>query len=507
MSIPTAVSPGTLSPGMFLKVNLIAGTASPNVGQLRALILAPKATAGTLTPDTEIRAGGGPDSAAVAWGQGTLGHLAAKQLYGALKTAVVDFGAPTAGAGAATTNVTFSGAPAANNAVEGLIMGRVYQVAWLLGETASDVRNKWVTMVNSHSDDLLVTASNGATGVMALTSKVLGNPGNDVTIKFRLVNPATGTEAVTPTTLTPLAGGTTDADFTNILDAAQGREYHVIVTCLSNADAHVTATTSNAERALTHIATYNEGLDAKLQQLIYASTGSLSNATAAAVARNLGYAQHVLCINAGSLPCEFAGAEAGSRLAAIGIDPAANRIGVILSRTLYGSSDVTNDKPTPSQVESAIGSGLSIISYSPIEDLIDVRPVTTYSQNSVGGPDRRLLDTQNVDASYIIARDLRDTLPAEFPQAKIQKDTPAGGEPPPAGVIEERDVRAFVISRMLAWAKSGVILRSALDEAIADETLVVEVNDDDPSQVDILVPLKVIPPLAKFGVVVNREPV
>jgi hypothetical protein len=58
-----------------------------------------------------------------------------------------------------------------------------------------------------------------------------------------------------------------------------------------------------------------------------------------------------------------------------------------------------------------------------------------------------------------------------------------------------------------AWQRGGVVLQSALDEAIADGSLAVEVNANDPSQVDILVPLKIIPPLAKFGVVVNREPV
>jgi len=507
MAIPTAVSPGTLTPGLYLKVNLIAGAAAPSIGPLRCLIVSPKASTGDLTEDTEVRAGGGADTAALAFGNGSPGHLAAKQLYASEATALVDFAAPVAGAGAATATITLSGAPTANNAVEIVLMGRTIQVGWLIGETSSDVRDKIITAVNSRDDDLLVVASSGGAGVVTLTAKVTGLVGNDVKVKANLIEPQSGTEAVTPNGITAFTGGTTDPDFSNILDAAQGREYHYIVACMSNTDAEQTASSSNAERVLAHIELYNEGLEAKLQQLVYASTGAQASAEAAAIARNVGYAQHVLCVNAGSLPCEFAGAEAGDRLSAVGVDPAANRIGNQIGSSLYGSDDITNDKPTPSQTESAIGNGVSIISYDAAENLIAVRPVTTFSQNPAGGPDRRLLDTQNVDAAYIIARDLRAALPAEFPNAKITRDIPPGGDPPPAGVIEERDIKVFVISRLRVFQRNGVILHTALDEAIADGSLVVEVNDFDPTQVDILVPIQVIPPLAKFGVVVNREPV
>lgn len=507
MAIPLAVSPGTLTPGLYLKVNLVAGAGAPSIGPLRVLLIAPKSSSGDLTEDTEVRSGGGEETAGVAFGSGTPGHLAAKQLYGAVPTALVDFVAPIAGAGSATATITLTGAVTQNNAVEILLVGRTIQVGWLIGETTSDVRDKIITAINSLDDDMPVVASSGGAGIVTLTFKVAGRIGNDAKVKCKLLEPQSGTEAVTPTGITNFTGGTTDPDVSNVLDAAQGREYHYIVPCLSNTDAETTGSSSNAERVLQHIELYNEGLNAKLQQLIYASTGTQSAAEAAAVARNVGYAQHVLCVNAGSLPCEFAGAEAGDRLNAVGTDPAANRIGNQIGTSLYGSDDVTADRATPAESESAIGNGVSLISYDAAENLIAVRPVTTFSQNAAGGPDRRLLDTQNVDAAYIIARDLRAALPAEFPNAKITRDVPPGGDPPPAGVVEERDIKVFVISRLRIFQRNGVILQTALDEAIADGSLVVQVNDFDPTQVDIVVPIQVIPPLAKFGVVVNREPV
>lgn len=510
MSLPIAVSPGTLTPGLYLVVNLIAGAASPSVGTLKVLMIAPVASSGDLTPNTEIRAGAGADSASIAYGVGTPGHLMAKQLYAEHPTAVVDFAGAPAAAGSATGNLTFTGAPTANTAVRINIMGREIDVAWLVGDDLDlDFRARAIAAINSRTAELAATATAGAAGIIAITFKVLGNIGNDCKISAKLLNPQSGTETAAPNTLTALSGGTTDPDLATVLANASGEEYHFILPALSNADAVSTGASAGPKRCIAHIQAYNEGLNAKLQQVICASTTSLSAATGAAEDRNVGYAQHDLTINGQSLPCEFAGAECGSRLAWISIDPAANRIGVTKGTSgapLYGALDTIADKPTFSETETAIGAGVSINSYDAAGNIIAVRPVTTVSQDPQGAPERRLLDTQNVDAVYVVARDLRSTLPAEFPNAKISRDTEPGEDPPPVGVIEERDVKGFVISRLRFWERQGVVLKSALDEVITNGELIVQVNSSDPTQVDILVPITIVPPLAKFGVVVNRNP-
>ena len=507
MTIPKAVSPGTLTPGLYLSINLLAGSAGPSVGLLRTLLLCPKAPDGDLTPDTEIRNGGGADSAAIAFGVGSPGHLAAKQLYAMYPTAVVDFGAPVAGTGTATLNVTLSGAPTANVAVGVRVAGREWEVGWLVGMSADDVKALVVTSVLQRTTDLPATASSGGTGIVTFSGKATGKISNDIQVKVWLKSPQTGTEAITPHILTPLAGGATDPDYTNILAAAQGVEYHVILDCLSNADAELTSASSNAERTLTDIELYNHGLDAKLQTLVYASTKTLAGAEAAALARNVGFAEHVHIINGQSLPCEFAAAEAGDRLQQTALDPAVNRIGNQIGTSLYGSENPIADNPTVPMKEAGIGSGVTMLAYDASGNIYVVRPITTYSQNTSGGPDRRLLDVQNVDATYIIARDMRSALPAEFPNAKIIKDQAPGVQEIPKGVTEERDVRAFVTSRLRSWVKDGVVLGSALEAAIASGELIVAVDDQDASQVNIVLPISIVPPLAKFGVVVNRNPV
>lgn len=503
MSGPVAVAPSILTPGIYINVNLLSGAPSPGTGVLKILLLAPKGSSGTLTVDTELLDGGGPDSAAAAFGSGTPGHLAAKRIYAEYPAAQVTFGAPTAGAGSSTLNVTASGSPAANTAVEFDIMGRVIEVAWNALETADTFKARAILQINSYGSDLAVVASSGGTGIITFTGKVTGRISNDVLVRALLTAAQNGTEAINTGTYTNLSGGTTDPDMTTILAAAAGEEFAYIALCTSNVDAELTTSSANAYRAKTHVGTYNTGLNASLQQVITAATRTQAAAKAAAVALNTGVVQFVHCVNGRSLPCEFVGREVGGRVAAESIDPAANRIGEEFDG-VYASANPTADKLTQAQSEDAIGNGLSPISYNAVGTPIMVRPITTYSVDSGGAADRRLLDVQNVSATYAVVRDMRSALPAEFPKAKIQRDSLPTEEPPPAGVIEERDIKAFVINRLRFWQRKGVIQGATLDEVILDGSLSVFVNDSDSTQVDIVMPMRIIQPLAKFGVVAQR---
>ena len=73
-------------------------------------------------------------------------------------------------------------------------------------------------------------------------------------------------------------------------------------------------------------------------------------------------------------------------------------------------------------------------------------------------------------------------------------------------MTEERDIKAFIIAELRTWERRGVIQKARLDAAIADGSLIVQVNDDDPTQVDIVIPLSIVQPLAKMGTTVQRVP-
>jgi len=504
MTIPKAVSPSTLTPGVFMTVDLLAGSASPSTGVLRVLLVAPKASTGTLVPDTEFRAGGGTATAKIAYGARSPGYLGSKLLYSEYPSATVDFATPTAGSGSATISITAAGVPSADTAVDLTIKGIKYQIPWLNGQTVDTWKASAITFVNSKSDECPTIASSGGTGVLTLTFSCAGKIGNDCLVQAALSAAQTGTETISgAATPTALSGGTTDFDVTTLMSNAAGKEYHLIVLCTSNADAQA-ASSSNPLRIKTAIGAINSGLNAKLEQLIVSSTGTISAAKVGAIALNTPIAQHVNALNAQSMPFEITCQQAGQRLAAISIDPSANRIGDPLNG-IVGSYQVIIDNPVLASSEDAIGNGVSVVGYTSNGTPIMKRPITTYSQDSSGSADRRCLDVQNVDATYIISRDVRDNLPLAFPKAKIVRDAPSDAEAPDIeGVTEERDIRGWIIDRLRFWQDQGQINKDSLDEAIADGTLIVEVDDSDETQVNIVIPFKIVKPLAKFSIVVQR---
>lgn len=510
MTIPLAVSPSVVTPGLYMTVDLLAGTASPGTGTLKVALLASKSAAGDLTNDTEVRAGAGEASAITAFGAGTVGHLAAKLIYDEYNLAQIDFVSPAPGTGTATLDITIAGAPTSNQIIDWIIQGRGFEIAWLVGESADTIRDKCIAAITSRTNSLSCTASSGGAGIVTVDGKVAGNIGDDILVKAKLRNAQSGTETCTgAVVLTNLAGGTTDPDLTNALAAIVGEEYHIILPCLSNADVEQVTTDNGIQKVLTHINLYNTGLGAKLQQVVVGYTGAIATAKATALdangCNNDERGELLLCVNGQGLPGELGAREAGGRIAAESLDPAANRIGELLDG-YYGAGDKIADKPTQAEAEDAHTNGVSLVTYTSggAEQLL--RPITCHHQDTAGGADRRILDVQNVSATYIVARDIRDNLPLEFPNAKITADITEGDDPPPAGVVEIRDVRGWVITRLRSWQRDGVIDRASLDAAIANGTLIVQINSGDATQVDFVLPFKIIQPWAKSGVVIQRIP-
>jgi phage tail sheath gpL-like len=511
MSIPLAVSPSTLVPGVYLTVDLLAGVASPGTGTLKIALLATQSSGGDLTDDTEVRAGTGIAGARTAFGAGTLGALMAEAIYNRVPTAQIDFISPTAGAGTATLAITLAGTPTSNNVIDVDIMGRNWEVEWLTGETSVALATRLISSIVQRTNSLACTATSGGASICTINSKVAGNVGNDIKVRMTLRNGTTGTETINAGTSVsaPLASGTSDPDFTSALAAIAGTEYHYIVPALSNTDAANVASANNLSKIKTHIDTYDSGINAKLQQFVAGITTTVALAIASAPSSNSAgnspYGELILCINGRGLPGELAAVEAADRLYEISRDPAANRIGADMTAYI-GAYDKIADRPTDAELQSAISNGVSIIDYTAqgLERLS--RAVTTHSQDDAGGSDVRLLDTQNVDAAFIVSRDLQSSHAIEFQGAKISEDREAGDDPVPAGVTEERDIKAFVISRLRFWERQGVVDGPSLDTAITGGSLIVQVNASDPTQVDEVIPFEIIQPLAKIGVVAQRKP-
>lgn len=506
MSFPIAISPSVRSPGLALSVNLLASTSSPGSAALRALVMAPKSSAGTITANTQlVESIAGSDAAATYFGPGTQGHLACKALFVEYGLARVDIVAPAEASGnAATATVTFDDTSPVTSArtVTLNIAGRDIQIVWAAGEGENSAAAKLVAAISAAGNDLPVSAA-AADYVVTITAKTKGLWGNDVLISLTVADGAGGS-VVLSGDLGSVVAGTTEPNYSTALTLVSGIEYDFILSCVSNADANEASATSNPGRVKTHINALDEGLEAKLQQQVVGVTGTISGVKTGAAQHLHGPTEYVFCQAARSLPCELGGAEVGRRLRMEAIDPAINAIKTAYQATLYGAADLVTDALTGTELEDLLQSGVAPVVYDSTGAMLISRPITTYWKDSGGAADDRILDVSQVSGAYAVAKDLRAAIPQEFPNKKLSKDLAPGDDDPPPDMVQERDVKIFIISRLRYWQSRGVVRGDKLTQAIANGTLIVRVNPSDASQCDIVVPIWIFKPLAKFSLVVQK---
>lgn len=496
-----AVASNVKTPGFYLTINLLGPAQNPGLATLRALIMAPKSSAGNITANTEVRQCFGPDDVATALGAGTPGHLASKRFFQRYPLGSLDVIAPTASAGAVATGTqTFTGPATENSTIRFRIHGRQIDVAWLNGEAATTFVTRAVATINQQAADLFVTASDATGGSILFTAKVAGPWGNDVRLWAGIIEGGGGIAVtVNPTNA---SGGTTEPSFATALTTVSTREYRRIIPCISNADAADTSSSSNAERLGNHINTFETGAAALLQVGVVGVTGSTSNAKAGAIDRNNEAMQYVLGRSWDDLPCELAAAEAGDALRWATVRANYNRIGN--THELYGPRDVVANKLSATEIEDLLNNGVTPLDIDSLTGVpFLVAPITTHSTSS-GAPDYRAFHLSDTDAMYSVFGDLRTAVPTQFKNSSISPDLPAGADPLPANVVERRDVEAFIISRLRGQARGGVLQGAALDQSVQAGELQVTIDELDESQVNIFVPTKIIKPLAKFGMYASK---
>ncbi len=501
MSAPVVVDPNNPRPGFYIKVDFLKGASSPGAAGLKAAFVSPPAaTPGNMVVGTEIRSVFSAEDVELGSGR-SLAYYAWKAAYENDKNILVDLVLCAASGGAtATGTITFTGAPSSNMAFRLWVMGFAIDLAWNVGEANTLARDNAVAKINQYGADISVIASAGAGGVVNLTFRTVGPAGNDVRIRTAIISGAGGT---LPTSGATLTGGTTEVDMTTALATLGVREYDYILICASNADAQG-ASSNNPARLATHIDNNLTGSTGKLQQGLYGSTGTIAQAKTNAIARNHTNLEHVLSRSSEDLPCEVAAAELGDRMRRRRLESNANRVLQPLKR-LRGAADPTTAQYTDTEAGDALNNGVTLVGYTANNAPMLVRSITTHSQDTGGNPDRRCVDTNETDSLYDYAKDLRIALPQEYQtpdgQVKIAKDRQPGDDPNPAGVVEERDVKATIIARTQNfWVPKGVIDGAAFAAAIAAGTLQVNINATDKTQLDVFIPAQVFKILAKIGV-------
>lgn len=505
MTYPVAVAPSVRSPGVATSVNLLAGVSSPGSGARRCLLIANKSSVGTITADTEVKeAVAGPDAVETFLGTGTPGHLAAIALFAEYPKALVDLVAPAVGAGnAATGTFTFDDSTAVTVAqlVTAKIAGREITYTWAAGVADTDAADDFKDAINAYPDLPVTATVSGA--VVTLVPRFVGEWANDIKISIALSD---GTGGAVTASGSAMASGTLAGSLATALATVSTRKYDIICDVSSgNADGGAASTTSSPGRLKTHIDTYDSGFNAKLQQAIRGQTGTISTVKTGTAQHNYGPMQYVFCQNALSLPCEFAGAEAGARLREEATDPNVNRIRMPYVASLIGPLDPVGDLLTEVEVEDLLQSGVTPVTFDTTGTMRPERPITTYFKDAAGNADGRLLDVGQVTGTYVVANDFATYLPQRFPKAKLSRDIAPTADPPPAGVVQEKHVRLAIANRGRFWVQQGVLKSDEWEASVAkDGDMICQVNATDSSQLDLVVPVHIVPPLAKFSLVVNR---
>ena len=509
LGLVTAIDPTTRRPGVGLKIDLKTGSSSNASGAIRFLLLSPKnATGGTATVDTVVyEAVANADAVGTLLGPGALGHLAAQRLFEEFPAATVDVIALAAASGAsATGSIVFDSSSPVTVArvVEVEIAGRVFTIDWFAGESGIALGTRLVTKIGQLTKELPVTAANGG-GTLAtvtLTFKSKGLSGNDVLYRARLLDGGTG-GAVTPGTRTAMTGGTTEPSVVNALTLITQREYRLIVPCIGNSDAASASATSTMGRIKTHITGNNEGIGALLQTAHSACTDSLTNAKAMSNQHGFEFFSHHLVRGALSLPCEWAAAIAGIFGREIRTDPNHNFIHTEFIATLYGSPAIDSDALSDAECEDALANGVSYVSYTAQKRPRLERPITCYFEDSDGNPDDRVLDVGKPFGAIAVAADLRTECQRAWKQKKLAKALPQGSTPIPPNIVTEAAAQTFIIGRIRSrWCAAGVISETALDTALADGKIVIEVDPLDETQLDTYLPLRIVPVFAKHSIVI-----
>jgi phage tail sheath gpL-like len=501
------VTPDNPNPGVHLTVSLIRGAQAAGIQGLKALIMTPPAnTPGDQPVASEVRQVYSVDDvyAASGWSLGVLAYRALTRKFPQAQVYLVVTAA--SGGATATQTLTFAATPTTDMSWTLTIKGVEFQLSWLVGQTATEAAVAAVAVINEKIGETLVTASNVA-GVLTLTFSTKGLAGNDVAVRIKKLTGAGGTATLGGATL---AGGATEIDMSSAIAGAMAtQEFDFIVPCVSNTDVVGTGTSTNPYRLRTYISAHLTGSDAKLQQMVVGTTGTWAQSIAASDVLNFANGEYVCMQASEDLPCEVAARECGNRMARRQAKSNANRTKQLLDG-MKGAADKFSNIPGEGQFRSLFDHGVTVISYTPNGEPLLMRPITSYHLDTSGNLDKRAKFTAEVDALYDVAKSLRVRIPQEFMTSDGQLDiipnAEEGDDLPPEGTVEERDVEAFVAAEITSfWVPKGIISGPAFEQARKDGSFWVRVNTTDETQVDIFLPLKVVPNTAKIGVNVAKE--
>lgn len=475
MAITSVIPTSQKSPGSYIKVELGVGIASAGDAPRKVLVPGHITSDGAWTANTPVAVFSEEDAIAGA-GQGSELHRmvrASLRAYRGVTLFALPLADPSGTAASGTIGLTGTATGSGIYVVE--VAGERIEVSIASGTTHTAAAEAIRDAIND-LPDLPVTAT-AATGTVTVTAKQSGTRGNSISLRSS-GDVAGLTETHASGYLSSGAGTDT---LTSALAAIDPERYHLI------AVPHDDATKIGEWRD--HVESNAGPEEGRRQQVVAATKDTLENATTLATGINAARVQVVWHYNADDIPSEVAAAVAAARAELEGADPSAPMSQVHGTQVAgLRPQPATADRPTQTELSSALDNGLTPISLDNAGRAYIHRSITSRSQDTSGNPNYAVLDTAKVTVSDFLADQL-EIWWAGFVQTnpKIAPDDP-DGDPPPPGVATPTTIKDGIYAELKALEAAGML--TSVDEQLPN--LVVELAGSPDGRVNALIPADVI---------------
>jgi phage tail sheath gpL-like len=468
-------------PGVYAELD----SSQANTAQtpLRALIVGQITAGGLATPNVPLVSAGVQDARA----QGGVGSMLAGMT--AAYNQADPFGevwylplADAEGAVAATGTITITGSPTAAGTISLYIAGNLsyygqpgaIAVPVTVGESASSIATAVAAAVNALTD-LPVSASD-AVGVVTITANNKGLAGNDIDLRVNYGGTQAGeaTPAGITVAIAPMAGGATNPTLTTALANLGDMPFDFIATPYTD------ATSIAALTAFLNNLTGRWSWESQLYGGVYmAVRGGFSSLVTFGATMNDAHTANMGFFDSPSPNWAWAACIAGVVAVSVRADPSqpiAGLAGALLPGIL--------PPPAQSQFNTSLRNTLlfdGVSTYKVIAGQVFIENlITTYQTNSNGQPDNSYLQVETLNELAFLLRDLVAFLVANFGRAKLAANGTRAA--PGTGVVTPSTISAAIVAHYGQLEAQG----EAQNTAGFAAGLIVQINAQNPSRVDVL---------------------
>lgn len=391
-------------PGKYLEFNTRLAVRTLPANEQRVLLVGQR-TAGGSQPALVPVDVFSDEEARILFGEGSVAHLMVRAAiianpYLYLTVVAVDDDAASI---AASGTVGITGAATSSGVIALAIGNQTVKIAVAKGDTAAVAAAALAQAVTTARYLPVTPAAEG--GVVTLTARNKGALGNQVPLS------ASHTVQGLTVQVTAMSGGQTDPDIAGALAALFLGGHHILVTPYAAQD--------NLATLRDHLDAVSHALEQRGAVGVFATTGTLAQATTLAGQVNSGRICGAVLPGTVSLPHEVAaayGAVVASeedparplntlKLAGIAVPPVAKRLGRM-------------------EQETALHNGVTPLETGPGDVVQIVRAVTTYTVDAQGVEDVSLLDLTTIRTLDYVRKAVRERISLRFPREKLSARTP-----------------------------------------------------------------------------------